>query len=228
MAILDFLFPKKCFGCQKIGYWLCPSCLKKIKPLQRQTCPVCCQPSFWGLTHPYHRRQVDLNGLLILFSYQPPLNIMMRDYKYQLVSQIEEAWSHLVKIGLEFNRDLVNYWQKEQFVLIPVPLFPTRLKWRGFNQLTSIVKQIASCFQIPVDTQLIRRVRWTRSQASLDQEKRKTNLKEAFAISSLAKIKNKNFLIFDDVWTTGTTLRTIARLLKQNGARKVWGLTILG
>ena len=66
----------------------------------------------------------------------------------------------------------------------------------------------------------------TRDQVLLKKEDRLENVRGVFGIAQDAEIKNKNFLIVDDVCTTGATLKECAKVLKRNGAGIVWGVTV--
>lgn len=75
----------------------------------------------------------------------------------------------------------------------------------------------------------LKRVKKTRPQVGLDKEARKENIKGAFDLNQNHKsliIDNPSFIIFDDVWTSGETLKEATKVLKRNGAKKVWGLTL--
>lgn len=226
--ILDFLFPRKCFSCQKTGGWLCRRCLAKTNPRQEQYCPGCRRPSLSGATHPWCRRKTALDGNLALFAYRPPLKQIMKTYKYQLARQLSAVWQILAKKGLERRKELVEHWQEERFVIVPIPLFSARLRWRGFNQAQAIGKQISRQVKLPLETRLVIRRQWTQPQANLGRQARKSNLSRAFALRAETDLGSRNFIVFDDILTTGQTIKAVGRVLKENGAGKVWGLAMLG
>jgi predicted amidophosphoribosyltransferase len=63
-------------------------------------------------------------------------------------------------------------------------------------------------------------------QSELSKEKRKKNVIDAYEITNSEKIKNKRIVLFDDIYTTGSTVNEISRILKENGAKKILVITI--
>jgi len=124
------------------------------------------------------------------------------------------------------QRRLVRVWRKNNFTFLPVPLFPTRRLWRGFNQSEVISKAICRNLNLKFDAEVLIRRKWTREQAKLNSVARHRNVRNVFGIRKNKKIEGRNFVIFDDVWTTGATVKECARALKSAGANLVWGLVL--
>lgn len=78
---------------------------------------------------------------------------------------------------------------------------------------------------IPVYSRLLVRVRDTAPQKELNREERQNNLKRAFNIPR-NDVKLKRILVFDDIYTTGTTLDEAARALKAAGAEEIRFITL--
>ena len=100
-----------------------------------------------------------------------------------------------------------------------MPLYPVKQRERGINQSETIAHIASNYIKAPVNTKLLRRTRDTQSQTTLTKGMRKKNVKDAF--SCLKKIDNGQFLIVDDVMTTGATANECAKTLIQNGATAV-------
>jgi ComF family protein len=114
-------------------------------------------------------------------------------------------------------------------VLVPIPLHPRRLRWRGFNQAELLGELIAKNLGIKFIPDLLIRVKNTEPQVKLDKDQRQINIRHAFILNKNSQFDNLkicNFVLFDDVWTTGATLKEAGKVLKRNGTKKVWGLTI--
>ena len=122
------------------------------------------------------------------------------------------------KISGNFSALLSN----NNFALSPVPLHPSRLKQRGFNQSQAIAEVLSSNLSLGISN-VLTRLRPTRDQTKLDKVSRQTNIEDAFALSPDVNVKDLNFIIVDDVCTTGATLKECAKVLKRNGANMVWG-----
>jgi ComF family protein len=104
---------------------------------------------------------------------------------------------------------------------VAVPLHRSRLRERGFNQ----AEDLAAHLGLPV-ARVLRRVRATRPQTSLEAHERRENVSRAFAARRWARsILGAIIVIVDDVMTTGATLDACARVLRRSGAREVRALT---
>jgi ComF family protein len=105
--------------------------------------------------------------------------------------------------------------------IVPVPLHRERLMQREFNQATVLAKGLSHDLHVPILERLLVRVRSTRPQVELSGSERRQNVKQAFAVTEVAALKDKKMLVVDDVFTTGATLGEIARTLKVAGATQV-------
>lgn len=110
-------------------------------------------------------------------------------------------------------------------VIVPIPLNKQREMERGYNQSKLLALGMALNTGIPMRTNLIWRVRNTRSQVGLTYEQRKANVAEAF-VSDLTRGANKQILLVDDVATSGATMDACAYALMQAGAANVYCLTL--
>lgn len=104
-------------------------------------------------------------------------------------------------------------------VLIPVPLYSVKKRERGYNQSEIIANCMSEFLKIPINTCMIKRVRWTTSQTKLNLQERNNNIRHAF--KAIGKTPIKRIAVIDDVLTTGSTTNECARILKQNGAEVV-------
>lgn len=114
---------------------------------------------------------------------------------------------------------------KDIGVIIPVPLHPSKKRKRGFNQAEILAGILAEETGIPIQTDVLFRIKKTSPQKMLDPGERRANLKGAFAVSKKWKAC-KNVLLIDDIYTTGSTIERCAGMLKKAGAENVWFLTI--
>ncbi len=227
--LVDLIFPKKCLGCGKTGGYFCSFCLNRVSLEPERICPVCRKPSLGGLTHPRCRSSQSIDGLTSTFAYQGVVKKAIIKLKYKFVSDLAQD---LVELFLSFcgeDKVFSNWCRQKEVILIPIPLHPSRKRWRGFNQAELLGKMIASNLGIEFLPDILKRVKKTKLQVKLNKEERKKNLQGAFELNKNYKsliIDHPSFIIFDDVWTSGETLKEAAKVLKRNGAKKVWGLTI--
>jgi ComF family protein len=114
----------------------------------------------------------------------------------------------------------------KNYEVIPVPLSKKRERNRGYNQAQMIAKIVAANLGLPLSP-IVSKIKDTPAQAEIkDWDKRKKNLENCFAIANPKLIKDKNFIILDDVFTSGATLNEIARVLKNAGAKRILGLVV--
>lgn len=108
----------------------------------------------------------------------------------------------------------------ERFTLIPLPLHWRRQHWRGFNQAALLTQSLAQKTGLRFNTKPLIRVKNTQQQAKLSAVERALNLRQAFAWKSPEKPPCKVLLV-DDVYTTGATLESAAKALKEQGVKEV-------
>ncbi len=108
----------------------------------------------------------------------------------------------------------IDFWSNIDY-LVPVPMHPRSLRKRGFNQAVLIAKKIGKFIDKPICFDCIAKTKLTNSQVGLSMKERKTNLKGAFSVLKLNK-DIKAVAIIDDVFTTGSTINEIAKLLEKH------------
>lgn len=117
----------------------------------------------------------------------------------------------------------IKYVLGEFDLLVPVPLSRKRMNERGYNQAELLAKPLSEFIGIEYRDDVLIRHKNTRYQARLRNYERMTNVKGAFSSSDYAK--DKSIIIFDDIYTTGSTVDECAKTLKSVGAGKIIGLT---
>ncbi len=111
-------------------------------------------------------------------------------------------------------------------LIIPVPLHPKRLRWRGFNQSLLLARQVSRLYEVPVDPFVLCRERETPPQTQLAEDERRKNVRGAFATYPGKLLKGRRVLLVDDVYTSGATANECSRVLVRGGAREVYVLTL--
>lgn len=110
-------------------------------------------------------------------------------------------------------------------LIMPVPLSGEKLCHRGYNQAALLAGEVGSLLRLPVDGRSLIKIIDTPPQAGLSRPARESNLTGAFKVTNAGKVLDKNILIIDDVFTTGSTMSAVAAALLKSGARQVFGLT---
>lgn len=110
--------------------------------------------------------------------------------------------------------------------LLAVPLHPSRLRSREFNQSSVLAHRLSRHLGLPLYHSSLIRVRATPPQTLLKKKARLTNLRGAFSAPDPHGIRGKRLLLVDDVFTTGATLHECAKTLRRAGSGPVYGLTL--
>lgn len=236
--ILDLLFPIRCLGCGEEQNWICEKCLAKIARVENQVCPRCEKVSTKAgqlcetCRNFYYQKNIfpPLDNLILAVRYpkkEHGVAHFIHFYKYRFVFGLAEPLGKLlVEAFLKNSLTLPDF-------IIPVPLHPRRLRWRGFNQAeklaTYLSQNLTPGLPLALKADSLKRTKYTPPQMSLEHyNDRKNNLLGAFVVnpSDLPEIKNRTILLVDDVVTTGATLEECAKSLKEAGAKKVMAMAL--
>ncbi len=230
-VILDTLFPINCLGCGKDFFWICEECFQKIPINREQICPACEREITFSGTlckSCRRKRRSKLDALVTAASYEDPLiKKMVYNLKYRFVADFSHPLARIETKVLHLqNIPLPSF-------IVPVPLHPRRLRWRGFNQAKLIAKNISQNLtpplQIPV-LDILERKKHNKPQMEVkNYQDRLQNVKNIFCLKpdfDFRLIQGRKLLLVDDIATTGATLEECARILKRAGAKKVFAIVV--
>jgi ComF family protein len=219
-VFLDLLFPKSCLNCGLGGKYICDDCLRKVhyaKPI----CPVCEKSSIDGFTHIKCKTKLGIDGLTAVWDYEGVIRKAILSLKYKYSTEVgKELISQLVN-WLISQRELLH----STSCLLPIPMHWYRQNVRGFNQSIEVGRIVSSEMGWDFSPELLIKKKQTVSQVELKGEERRQNLKGVFSLDSRFLIPD-SVVLFDDVFTTGSTLKEATKVLKRAGVQKVWGLTV--
>ena len=108
-------------------------------------------------------------------------------------------------------------------LLVPVPLYRSRLWSRRFNQSALLARALEKYIHVQADCFALERTRRTLSQVGLSAAQRRRNVAGAFQVTLARRhaVRGKSVVLVDDVITTGATVEACARVLKRAGAARV-------
>jgi ComF family protein len=127
------------------------------------------------------------------------------------------------ELGLELGQKLMRASMNDHDAIIPIPIHHARKRERGYNQSSYISKAVSEILHIPVIEDILKRVRYTKTQTLLSSDERKKNVSSVFQVNPkhIDKVRGKKFLLIDDVITTGSTFNHCGIKLLEAGAIRV-------
>lgn len=208
--ILNEIYPNVCGMCKEISKQsICPKCRIKLKHIVQFTLIKHCDKYFQE--HAY------------LFRYEGELRKQLLSYKFFEQAYLYRFFAEMILI----NKQAIALFKKYDFI-IPVPLHLKRMKDRGYNQTELIVTQIAKNIETSkVKNDILYKVKHTLPQSSLNRKDRKTNIKDVYVVKKQETIYGKKILLFDDIYTTGSTVNECSRILKKSGASEIRNIYII-
>ncbi|MGB7841480.1 MAG: phosphoribosyltransferase family protein [Salinimicrobium sp.] len=211
---LDLLYPRVCITCEasllKHENLLCTNCLHELPiadfHLQKDN-PV--EKIFYG------RIPVENAISLLLFEKKGMVQKLVHNLKYRGQEEIGEflgAW-----LGAELSK---NFAFNEVSAVLPVPLHKSKLKKRGYNQVTSFGTEIAKALKVPFYDDILLKVSSSQTQTLKKRISRWGKIEETFVLQRPEIIENSHVLLVDDLVTTGATLEACAhKLLEAPGVK---------
>ena len=200
---IELLLPSRCVGCGAGGTYLCDACLGRA----RRAGPLAFDPAssaFDEVTAP--------------LAYEGAARTAVHRLKYAGLRAIAPSMARPMAEALSSSGVRAD-------VVVPVPLHPSRLRQRGFNQALLLARPIAEAVGLPVRDDLLRRLVAGTPQVDAGSiDERRANVAGAFGLAPGADAAGLRVVLVDDVLTTGSTLDAAAAALKGGGARSVHAL----
>ena len=199
---LEIIFPPKCGICGKIGEgYICNSCYNMfiINKIYKNY-----------NSERFHMLKYEgiIRDKLIEYKFND------KPYLYRMFYEI------LIK-----DKNACDFF-KGYDIIIPVPIHKKRKTLRGYNQSELIAKKLSDKFKMPMYIDVLKKQINTIPQSSLGKKARKNNAQNVYKVDNMQKIKNKNVVILDDIYTTGATANECIKVLKDAGAYRVGIVTI--
>lgn len=246
-SLFSVLFPSDCRICGEpllnvSRLPVCLVCLAQIHPVRGKVCSVCgervlssyadCDAD--GLrTCPVCRRIERPFGRAVAYgSYDGGLRELVHLLKYNGVRPAAGVLGRMLADAITTLEPAFE--QPAMFdrpiAVVPVPLYKTKFRQRGFNQAELIAKAALKLLPAGSSFELVSgvllRTRDTHSQIGLTSHQRRENMRGAFAVPRATEITGREVILVDDVYTTGTTATECARVLRRAGASQVWVATV--
>ncbi|UOQ45722.1 ComF family protein [Halobacillus salinarum] len=192
---------------------LCPACVEKLTPLTKPGCLRCSRTDANGICLDCERWEADRKWEGVLeknfsaFQYTDGAKDIVARWKYRGDYRLIDVFQKQLK---------KTYKPLKRLPLVPIPLSPERLRERGFNQAEAMIHALGVS-----PTSLFSRIS--------SEKQAKKNRKERMSSENpfhLHEHITEPVVLVDDIYTTGTTVRHAAKLLKDSGCPKVYALTL--
>lgn len=210
-ATLDIFYPNNCEICQAgLNFGeshICLSCLYDLPYLiKEEHSNESLQKLFWG------RAQVEQTHALFNYQKGNQVQDILHLIKYKNKKKLAEFLGE--KLGKQISAtNKLDY-------IVPIPLHPKKLRLRGFNQASLIAHGINKAIQVPVQENLVKRIKHNPSQTTVSKYDRWENVRSIFKIAHPKKLIDKHVLLVDDVLTTGATIEAcISHFMKIEGCK---------
>ena len=199
--VLDFLFPRKCGVWNKLNdNFVCKDCLKRINSFKIYNFS---EEGIW------------------IYRYEGIVRNLIIDYKFKDKSYLCELFANCILSDGEVCKIIKKY-----DIILPVPLHKKRFKERGYNQSKLISDILAQKLGVQTFDDVLVKIKNTLPQGKNLLHDRRKAIKGAFCVENPDKIRGKNVLIFDDIYTTGNTANECKKIIEESGAKSVEILTI--
>lgn len=209
--ILNIIYPPVCGFCGKIDKnYFCEGCRSKLDKIRKDKVEEYNEKNF--KKHYY------------VFEYTGIIREKLIDYKFNDKSYLYKTFEKTL-----INNKKICEFIKAYDIIIPVPIHKKRKKERGYNQSSLIINEFAKELKksykkkIKINNKILYKVKNTNKQSMLNKYERKANIDNAYKINEdmINLIENKNILIFDDIYTTGSTVNECAKMLKNAKPNKI-------
>jgi ComF family protein len=161
--------------------------------------------------------EAGLSGIRSVGPFDGWLRDAILNFKYY------DEWARVEQLGECLARIVVE--MEPAGAMVPVPLHPTRLRARGYNQSALLAKVLSDSLGVPM-VEAASRIRATDQQARLSGAQRVANVDGAFAVRPGFDPAGMHLILVDDVITTGATINACARALVAGGAASVRAVTL--
>lgn len=199
------IFPRRCELCGE------------IVEIDEERCEYC--ESAKRLSNPIFDITFWFDGLVSPYHYESSVRVGIHRFKYRGYVELAPTFADEMCKSIDMHLFDIPF----DFITF-VPLTKKKKRKRGYNQAELLAKEIAKKYDLQCVNTLIK-TKETKNQQGSSEAERKKNLKNAFNIADV-DVKGKNILLVDDVKTTGATLNECSKVLKKNGAERVYAVTI--
>ena len=212
---LDLLAPHSCRGCGLIGSALCERCKKYILSTRQNLCPICKQPNPTGTcTNCQQDSSIEpLPPTFTIGERSELLGAIIHDYKYHSIRTLALPLAELINEALPPSDN--------DTCIVPLPTIPRHIRARGLDHTFLVAKYLT---KLRPNYHLITLLSRTNNavQVGASAHTRIVQANSAYQLNPKVTIDPTiTYILLDDVWTTGASLRSATKKLKQAGVQNI-------
>ena len=209
--ISNLLYPPVCGICGKIAQkGICIKCNVELK-----------KQAEVNILQKEEIEEKNFEELMYLFKYEGQVRKLILDYKFNEKSYMYKTFVNFLLNNKKFFNIIKSY-----DTIVPVPISKQRYKQRGYNQCELLGREIANIVDIQYENNCIFKQKNIIEQSKLNKEERIRNIQGAYYLKNGKKLKNKNVLVLDDIYTTGSTVNECCKIINEAKPNKIGVLTI--
>lgn len=210
--LINLIAPLHCLYCDAEGAVMCEACLSSELVNLPSCCFSCSKLSANFATCPACSRHSSLRAVWSVCDYSSSASSIIRSYKYDSTREVSKT----------VVQEMLKVLPVVNFLVTNIPTDSRRVRQRGFDHCALIAKEIAKRRNLLYDPLLYR----TKSihQVGATKSERIRQTKDLFQVKNKNFLRDKTVLLIDDVATTGATMQSAARVLRDNGAKEIYGL----
>jgi competence protein ComFC len=230
-AALSFIYPDVCQICEAerapaAEGFICPRCWSQVRFIKPPFCERCGLPYSGDITTAFEcancrEMKFDFCSARSAVTTGGPVLEAIHRYKYQ-----RALWFEPFLAGLLIRQAEPALRQEKWDLIVPVPLHPAKKREREFNQAERLAACLSEAAEVPVNSQLLKRVVPTPTQTRLTRQDRAANVRNAFVPRDGSRLDGERVVLLDDVFTTGATTSACAKVLRAAGASEVCVWTV--
>ena len=209
-VLLEVLSPNRCQRCGLQGESLCVRCKKYLL----------------GTNPGYVTSGIDGFSRVIVGGVKEGLlSVMLKQYKYQRRRDLAcvLAW----KVWEVAERELFETGEVGEVVIVPLPTIRRHIRERGFDHMLMLARELCQMSENLRLEPILERLNKT-VQVGKSAKVRREQAKQAYGVKKEARLRGDiHYVLFDDVWTTGSSMRAAAEVMRNAGACKISALVLM-
>ena len=207
---LSLIFPPACGMCGEIyNSYICKYCYDYLKKREINKLNIYNDKNF--------------SEHFWIYEYKDEVRSKLIDYKFN-----GKAYLYRTFVELILSNDKAMNFVNSFDVAIPVPIHKKRLKDRGYNQSELILKAVCkNAENILFRNDVLVKNNNIKPQSTLSKADREQNILGVYELSKTEYFYNKSILLFDDIYTTGSTVNECSKILKNTNCKKIGIFTLV-